>query len=92
MSRLRMLRRATTILLVGLVVCTLVIAVALPSYVHMFQRYHVNLSEPVRIMLGIGEFARSWRSQVVLVVVAFIAGGTIFVWAMTEAGPAKSER
>jgi type IV pilus assembly protein PilC len=54
------------ILLLAFAVCTVLIIFVLPGFVSIFKEFGAQLPLPTRIMLGIGQFAQTWRFQIII--------------------------
>src|SRR5260370_3591414 len=68
-SALKKLRSAmiypAIILTLAVVVCGVLIAVVLPNFVALFNDFHSELPLPTKILLGLREFAQTWRIHIV---------------------------
>jgi len=67
------------ILTLAVVVCGVLIVVVLPNFVALFNEFHAELPLPTRILIALGEFAQTWRLQIVIVVLAIVFGSFGFL-------------
>jgi type IV pilus assembly protein PilC len=62
------------ILVLAICVCTILIVFVLPNFVSIFNEFHADLPLPTKILLTVGEFAQTWRIQIVVALFAVIVG------------------
>ena len=67
------------ILSLAVVVCTVLIVFVLPNFVAIFHEFKASLPLPTQILLGIGEFAKTWRIQIVVGLFAVTVGVVTFI-------------
>lgn len=66
------------ILTLAVVVCGVLIVVVLPNFIALFNEFHAQLPLPTRILIAVGEFAQTWRLQIVIVTLVVVFGAFAF--------------
>jgi type IV pilus assembly protein PilC len=67
------------ILLLAVCVCSVLIVFVLPNFVSIFNEFHADLPLPTRILLYVGEFAQTWRIQIVIALFVVIVSVLAFM-------------
>jgi type IV pilus assembly protein PilC len=62
------------VLLLAVCVCTVLIVFVLPNFVSIFHEFHASLPLPTRILLLVGQFAQTWRFEIVIAIFVVVAG------------------
>ena len=60
-------------------VCTVLTVFVLPNFVQMFKEFHASLPLPTQILLTLGQFAQSWRYEIVIGLFVAITSILIFI-------------
>ena len=82
-SAIKKLRSAmiypAVILILAVCVCTVLVVFVLPNFVSIFNEFHAELPLPTRVLLTVGEFAQTWRIEIVIALFVVIVSALGFM-------------